>query len=427
MAQSDPTRAQAHTYFRRVVITGIGAITPIGSGPDGLWEGVRCARSAVGPVTCFDASPFACRIAAEVHDFDPADYLEGKALKRLDRCSQFALAASRQAVADTRLDLAQEEPGRIGVCIGSALGGAAWAEEQHALYLSEGPRAVSPMLALQMFVGAGSCNVAITLGLRGYSTSNADSCASGAIALGNAWHAIRRGDADVMLAGGAEVPLAPLCFGAFSLIRAMSTRNDDPACACRPFDRDRDGFVMGEGAAVLVLEEREHALRRGARLYAELVGFACTNDAHHMTSPRPDAASAADCIRKALAVAQVAPEEVDYVNAHGSSTPLNDVTETRALKLALGEANARRIPISATKAMHAHALGATGAIEAAICCLALKHDWIPPTINLFTPDPECDLDYVPHVGRAAPLDVVLSNSFGFGGINAALVFRRSGE
>jgi 3-oxoacyl-[acyl-carrier-protein] synthase II len=410
---------------RRVVVTGIGAITPIGSGVEGLWEGVRCARSAVGPVTRFDVGCFACRIAAEVHDFDPANYLEGKTLRRLDRCSQFAMAASKQAVADARLDLSAEAPERIGVCIGSALGGEAFAEQEHTKYLAEGPRAISPALALQVFVGAGTCNVAIEFGLTGYSTSNADSCASGPIALGNAWHAIRRGDADVILAGGSEAPLAPLCFGAFSFIRAMSTRNEDPARACRPFDRGRDGFVMAEGAAVLVLEEREHALRRGATIYAELAGYACTNDGHHMTAPRPDAASAARCIRLALEAARVAPEQVDYVNAHGSSTPLNDATETLALKQALGEETARRVPISATKAMHAHALGATGAIEAAICCLALQHGWIPPTINYETPDPDCDLDYVPNVGRPANLHIILSDSFGFGGINAALVLRRA--
>lgn len=409
---------------RRVVVTGIGAVTSIGCGVEGLWEGLCRASSAVGPITHFDPSPFACHIAAEVRDFEPGDYIEGKARKRLDRCSQFAVVASKQAVEDAWLDLSREPQERVGVCIGSALGGAAFAEHQHAAYLESGPRVVSPMLALQMFVGAGSCNVAIELGVTGYSTSNADSCASGPIAIGNAWHAIRRGDADVMLAGGAEAPLAPLCFGAFSLIRAMSTRNADPAHACRPFDRDRDGFVMAEGAAVLALEERDHALRRGARAYAELIGYACTNDGYHMTAPRPDAGCAANAITKAMQVASITPEQVDYVNAHGSSTPLNDAIETRALKMALGEEVARRVPISATKAMHAHALGATGAIEAAICCLALQRSWIPPTINYMTPDLDCDLDYVPNTGRAAALDVILSNSFGFGGINAALIFRR---
>lgn len=416
---------QEQADSRRVVITGIGAITAIGSGAAGLWDGLRCGRSGIGPITRFDASGLNCRIAGEVRDFDPADYLEGKALKRLDRCSQFAVAASRQAIMDSGLNLKAEASERVGVCIGSALGGAAWAELQHERFLSEGPRGVSPILALQMFVGAGSCNVAIELGLSGYSTSNADSCASGTIAIGNAWNAIRRGEADVILAGGAEAPLAPLCFGAFTLIRAMSTRNDDPARACRPFERDRDGFVMGEGAAVLALEEREHAMQRGATVYAEIVGFACTNDAHHMTAPRPDGSSAARSIQQALKKAGIAPEQVDYINAHGSSTLLNDSTETLALKQALGEEMARRIPISATKAMHAHALGATGAMEAAVCCLALQHGWIPPTLNLENPDPACDLDYVPHTGRDADLQTVLSNSFGFGGINASLVFQRN--
>jgi 3-oxoacyl-[acyl-carrier-protein] synthase II len=418
------TTDTGHEATRRIVVTGIGAVTPIGSGAAGLWQGVKCGRSAIAPLTSFDAAQFNCRIGAEVRDFDPALYLEGKALRRLDRCSQFAVAAAKQAVADAGLDLAQEAGERIGVCIGSALGGAAYAEQQHTLYMSEGPRAVSSSLALQTFVGAGSCNAAILLGLSGYSTSNADSCASGTIAIGNALHAIRRGDADVMLAGGAEAPLAPLCFGAFALIRAMSQRNADPEHACRPFDRERDGFLMGEGSAVLALEERERALARGAHIYAELIGFGCTNDAHHMTAPRPDGASAARSVQRALETAGVAPEEIDYINAHGSSTPLNDSSETLALKRALGEETARRIPISATKAMHGHALGASGAMEAAICCLAIEHGWIPPTVNYEAPDPACDLDYVPNVGRALPLNIVLSNSFGFGGINASLVFRR---
>jgi 3-oxoacyl-[acyl-carrier-protein] synthase II len=371
-------------------------------------------------ITRFDPSPFSAHIAAEVDAFDPAAYIDAKTLKRLDRCSQFAVAASKMALADAGLDLENADRSRIGVCIGSALGGAAYAEEQHTRYVESGPRRVEPQLALLMFVGAGMCSTAIALGLTGFSTANADSCASGTIAIGNAFRAIQRGDADVMLAGGAEAPLAPLCYGAFAIIRALSTRNDDPERACRPFDRDRDGFVMGEGAGVLLLEEREHALRRGAQPCAELLGFALTNDAHHMTAPRPDAESAARCISLTLEDACLPADAIDYVNAHGSSTPLNDSTETLALKRALG-AHAQRVPISGTKAMHGHALGATGAIEAAICCLALRHRHVPPTINLDHPDPACDLDYVPHVGREQPIRVVLSNSFGFGGINACLI------
>lgn len=408
---------------RRVVITGIGAVTPIGIGATDLWQGVRREQSAVRRITRFDASCLPCRIAAEVPDFEPSDYLEGKALKRLDRCSQFAVASSMMAVVDAGLNLEREDRARIGVCIGSALGGASWAEEQHERFLAEGARGVNPALALQMFVGAGSCNTAIELGLKGYSSSNADSCASGTIAVGNAAGVIRRGDADVMLAGGAEAPLSPLCFGAFTFIKAMSTRCDEPQRACRPFDAERDGFVMGEGAAVLVLEEREHALNRGARIYAELAGFAATMDAHHMTAPRPDAECAARCVTQALENAGIAPHEIDYVNAHGSSTRLNDATESRALRMALGE-RALSVPISGTKALHGHALGASGAVEAAICCLALAHNWIPPTLNLDTPDPDCPLDYVPRHGRCANLQIVLTNSFGFGGINAALVLRK---
>jgi 3-oxoacyl-[acyl-carrier-protein] synthase II len=326
------------------------------------------------------------------------------------------------AVADSGLVLEDEDKSRIGVCIGSALGGAAFAEVQHDRYHEGGPRAVSASLALQVFVGAGTCNSAIELGLTGYSTSNADSCASGPIGIGNALRAIQRGDADVMLAGGSEAPLSPLCFGAFALIRALSTRNDDPKHACRPFDRDRDGFLMGEGAAVLVLEEWERAHKRGARVYAEITGYALTNDGHHMTAPRPDAESAARAIRLALEDACTPPEAIEYVNAHGSSTPLNDATETLAIKKALGS-HASRTAVSSTKSLHAHPLGATGAIEAAICCLALERGVIPATANLDNPDPACDLDYVPNTPRESPIRTVLSNSFGFGGINACLILR----
>lgn len=409
---------------RRIAITGIGAITPIGSGRDGLWHGVLAARSAVRPITQFDASTMSCRIAAEVGDTEPPACVDAKQWRRLDRCSRFALAAASQALDDAGLGAGTLDPRRAGVCVGSALGGAAFAEREHEEFLAGGLRAASPMVALQMFVGAAACNVAIVLDLQGYGSSNADSCASGAIAIGNAAEVIRRGDADVMFAGGAEAPLAPLCFGAFALIRAMSTRCDEPERACRPFDRDRDGFVMGEGAAILTLEAWEHAVRRGARIYAELAGFGCTNDAYHMTAPRPDAASAARCIALALEQAGVPASEIDYINAHGSGTVLNDPTETRAIRLALGDENAERTPVSGTKAMHGHALGATGAIEAAICCLAIEFGWIPPTINLETSGPGCDLDYVPHAGRAVKLRTVLSNSFGFGGINAALVLRQ---
>lgn len=410
--------------MRRVVVTGIGAITPIGLGREGLWEGLRAQRSAVGPVTRFDPSPFRSRTAAEVRDFVPSDHLEAKRARRLDRFGQFAVVAARMALEDSQLHLEREDRERIGSTMGSALGGVAFAEGQMDVYYREGLRAVDPTLALSVFAGAASCNIAIELGVYGPNSTNAMSCASGTIAVGEGFRLVRDGYADVMICGGVEAPLSPLCYGAFSIIRAMSTRNDDPSTASRPFDRDRDGFVMGEGAAVLILEERERALARGAPVYAEVLGYGSTNDGHHMTAPRPDARQAARAMRLALHDAHVSPDEVGYVNAHGSSTPLNDPTETLAIKEALGEA-AFRIPVSGTKGYYGHALGASGAFEAAICALVLQRGWIPPTINLNIPGDGCDLDYVPRQGRAAVVEVALSNSFGFGGINASLVFRRA--
>lgn len=409
---------------RRVVITGIGAVTPIGTGVEGFWEGLRARRSVVRTVTRFDPSPFRTHIAAEVPDFRPQDFLEERRVKRLDRCSQFSLAAARLAVADSGLDLAAEDRERVGVMMGSALGGVSHAEAQHALFMKDGIRGVDPGLALTVFTGAASCNLAIELGLQGPNSTNGMSCASGAIALGDAFRTIRSGDADTMLAGGSEAPLAPLTFGAFAIIRAMSTRNDDPASASRPFDAGRDGFVMAEGAAVMVLEERTRALARGARIYAELAGYGTTNDAHHMTAPRPDGTQAARAVRLALRDAHVAPTEVSYVNAHGSATPLNDPTETVALRQVFGD-HAARLALSGTKGYYGHALGASGAFEAAICALASARRWLPPTVNLTTPDPACDLRYLQGEGETADPEHLLSTSFGFGGINAALVFRRA--
>ena len=407
----------------RVVITGIGAITPIGSGRNGLWRGVRGGVSAVRRITRFDPEPFASRIAAEVDGFDPLDYMDARRARRLDRFSQFGLAAALQAVEDAGLRPGDEAE-RTGVYLGSALGGVAFAEEQHGRFVAGGLRAVSPMLALAVFGGASSCNVAIELGYTGPNVANANACASGAIAIGEAFDAIRRGRADVILAGGVETPLAPLTFGSFALIKAMSTANDMPERASRPFDRCRDGFVMAEGAAVLVLEEREHALRRAASLYAEILCYGVTIDAHHMTAPLPSGEQAARSVQLALAQACLSPADLDYVNAHGSSTPLNDRTETLVFKRALGEA-AGGVPISGTKGLHGHALGATGAIETAICALIFRHDWLPPTTNLDEPDADCDLNYLRGQGRSVRADHLLKTSFGFGGINAALVLGRT--
>ncbi|TFG42491.1 MAG: beta-ketoacyl-[acyl-carrier-protein] synthase II [Gemmatimonadales bacterium] len=409
---------------RRVVITGIGAITPIGIGVAGLWSGLQRGESAVREITRFDPAPFRTRIAAQVDDFHATDHIEERKARRIDRFGQFSVAASRMALADAEIHLEREDRDRVGVMMGTALGGIGMAEAQHGRYVEGGIRAVDPGLALMVFAGAASCNVAIAFGVTGPNSTNGMSCASGTIAIGDGFRAIVRGDADVMLAGGAEAPLAPLSFGAFAIIRAMSTRNADPGTASRPFDAERDGFVMGEGAAVLVLEERQHALARGARIYAELCGFGLTNDAHHMTAPRTDGAQAARAMRLALAESRVEPATIGYVNAHGSSTPLNDSTETVALKQVFG-AHAGRLAISGTKGYYGHALGASGAIEAAICALASHRGWLPPTVNLQNPDPACDLDYLAAGGRAAAPEYLLSNSFGFGGINAALVLRRA--
>ena len=409
---------------RRVAITGIGAITPIGLTREGLWDGIRAERSAVREVSRFDASPFRTRIAAEVNDFHAEDHIEARRVRRLDRFGQFSVAAARMAIEDSQLNLAVENCERVGAMMGSALAGVGYAEAQLANFITQGLRAVDATLALAVFGGASSCNIAIEFGVTGPNSTNAMSCASGTMAIGEALRQIRHGYADVMIAGGAEAPLAPLSYGAFALIRAMSTRNDDPARASRPFDRDRDGFVMGEAASVLVLEEWERAKSRGAHIYAELCGYGTTNDAHHMTAPLPSGAQAARAMRMALNDAHVAPGEIMYVNAHGSSTPLNDPSETLALKSVFGE-HVSRLAVSGTKGFYGHALGASGAIEAAICALALEREWLPPTVNLDIADAACDLDFIPRTGRAGRPEHVMSNSFGFGGINACLVMRRA--
>jgi len=410
---------------RRVAVTGIGAITPIGTGTTGFWQGLQDQRSAVRTISRFDPTPFRSHIAAEVDAFDPTDFVERKRARRLDRFGQFSVASARLAIEDAHLDLAAEDRERIGAMMGTALGGVGNAEEQLGIYLTRGLKDVDASLALTVFGGAASCNIAIEFGVTGPNATNGMSCASGAIAIGEGFRTILHGDADVMIAGGAEAPLAPLCFGAFAIIRAMSTRNDDPGTASRPFDRDRDGFVMGEGAAVLILEEHDRAVARGARIYAELLGYGTTNDAHHMTAPRPDGAQAARSMQMALDDAGVSSSEIDYVNAHGSSTPLNDSTETLAIKKVFGE-RAYALQVSSTKGYYGHALGASGAIETAICSLALENEWLPPTVNLSATDPACDLDYIPNTGRTRRVEHVLTNSFGFGGINAALVLRRAG-
>lgn len=419
--QSSGNQQEGRPAPRRVVVTGIGCVTPIGNGVEGLWEGLQRGESAVRRISRFDPSPFRSHIAAQVDEFEPTDYMDRQRAKRLERFAHFSVASARMALEDAKLDPAGEDPSRVGVQMGSALGGVGYGEEQLAKFVTRGVKAVDPLLALSIFAGSASCNVAIEFGFTGPNSTNGMSCASGAIAIGDAWRMIRNGDIDVALAGGVEAPLAPLCYGAFAIIRAMSTRNDDPARASRPFDAERDGFVMAEGGAVLVLEERERARARGARVYAELRGFGTSNDAHHMTAPRPDGAEAARAMRLALQAGGVAPEEIDYVNAHGSATLLNDSTESRVIRRVLGP-QADRAAVSGTKGFHGHSLGATGAWEAAITVLAMHRGWIPPTLNLEQAGEECDLPYVTGEGRCASIGAAVSNSFGFGGINAALVF-----
>jgi 3-oxoacyl-[acyl-carrier-protein] synthase II len=412
---------------RRVWVTGLGLITATGSGRDGFWAGVQAGRSPVRAIDRFDASAFRSRVAAQVDAFDPLDHMPAKAARQLDRFSQFGLAAGQMALADAGFrpgdDPRAAAPHHVGIYLGSALGGIAYAEEQHERYMTRGIRAVAPNLALAVFGGAAPANLGIALGVNGPILSTANSCASGAVALGEALGAIRAGEIDAAIAGGVEVPLSPLAFGAFDIIRALSAgHNDCPASAARPFDRERDGFVMGEGAALLVLEDAEIAERRGAVPYAELLGYGASSDAHHMVQPRPDGTEAARAASIALANGGVEPDEIDYVSAHASSTPIGDLAEARAIALALRE-RALTVPVSGTKALYGHPLGASGAIEAALCALVISRGWAPPTVNLVDPDPVV-ATLIPGLlaeGRAGTYRRVLSTSFGFGGLNAALV------
>ena len=407
--------------LRRAVITGIGPIACCGIGKAAFWQSIRAGRSGIGPVTCFDASPFHARCAGEVRDWDAAAFFPPHRRKRLDRYSRFAVASALLALEDARLPWSKATPqDRVGVSFGTGLAGISGAEAQHTAFLKGGSRAVTQTLALQVFGGAAHANIAIECGFRGIGTTNSNSCASGVIAVGDAMRFIREGRAEVVVAGGAEAPLSPLTFGAFDFIKTMSRWQGEPPLACRPFDRDRDGFVMGEGAASLVIEEYEHAVRRGAFVYAEILGFALNNDAHHMTSPHPSGDPVTQCMRQALADAGIAPEQIDYINAHASSTQLNDANEIACLKRVFGD-HARRLSISGTKPFTAHPLGATGALETAICAMALTEGFVPPTLHHRTPDPACDLDIVPNEGRNQMLRFAMNNAFGFGGINACLV------
>jgi 3-oxoacyl-[acyl-carrier-protein] synthase II len=405
---------------RRVVITGLGPITCIGKGVEGFWNGIRAEKTGIRPITCFDVSPFGVRVGGEISDWNPEEVFTPQRLKRLDRYAQFAVASAKLALDDAGLEYSKESPqNRVGVSFGTALGGVCKAEEQYIRFLKKGPRGVQPTLAVQVFGGSAHSNIAIDFGFRGVGTTNSNSCASGTVSVGEALRYIRDDFADVVVAGGAEAPLTTITVGAFDIIKTMS-RNHDYQTASRPFDKLRDGFVMGEGGASLILEELEHAKSRGAKIYAEVLGYSLNNDGFHMTTPLPSGESCIRAMRDALADANVAPEQIDYVNAHASSTQLNDSAETMSIKEVLGE-RAYKIPVSGTKGYYAHPLGATGAIEAALCALAMENQWVPPTINYANADPACDLDVVPNHGRAAELNYIMSNSFGFGGINASIV------
>ena len=411
---------------RRVVVTGMGTVSPLGNDLATTWDAMVAGRSGVGPITRFDASGYKTRIAAELKGFDPRDHFSAKEVRRLDRFIQYALVAAREAVRDAGLVLDDGQGERAAVIIGSGVGGIGTITEQTRLLERRGPNRVSPFLIPMILVDTAAGLVAIEFGITGPNMAVISACATGCNSVGEAFEMIRRGVVDVAVCGGTEAGIVPIAVAGFNVMGAISQRNDEPERASRPFDRDRDGFVLGEGAALLILEEMERAQARGAVMHAELVGYGSTCDAFHIAAPKQDGAGAAACMQQALASAGLAPEEIDYINAHGTSTRLNDVIETRAIKTVFG-AHASRLMVSSTKSMTGHLLGAAGGLEAVVCVKALESGIVPPTINLDEPDPECDLDYVPHEAREVGITTAMSNSFGFGGHNATLIFRRIEE
>jgi 3-oxoacyl-[acyl-carrier-protein] synthase II len=409
-----------------VVVTGVGLVSPLGVGTEANWEALCAGRSGIGRITRFDASQHACRIAGEVQGFDPVQFIEKKDVKKMDVFIQYAIAASQFAMDDARLSVTEDIAPRVGVFIASGIGGFSTIEREHKALLEGGPRKISPFFIPAAIINLAAGQVSIRFGAKGPNSATCTACSASAHAIGDAFEIIRRDAADVMIAGGSEAAITPMGVGGFAAMRALSTRNDDPPRASRPFDAERDGFVMGEGSGVIVLEELEFAKARGAEIYAELVGYGMSADAYHITAPSEDGAGGVRVMRAALKDAGVEPSEVDYINAHGTSTPYNDKLETLAIKTCFGE-HARKLAISSTKSMTGHLLGAAGGLEAGISALVVKRQKLPPTINLEHPDPECDLDYVPHKARTAAVRYVLSNSFGFGGTNGALLFKRYEE
>ncbi len=411
--------------MRRVVITGIGMITPVANTTEETWQSFLKGKSGTGLLTQIDPTPFDSKVSAEVKGFDPVKYLSHpKEVRKTDRFVQFGIACAKMAAEDAKFDITKEDPYRVGVLVGSGIGGLRVIEEQHKVAIEKGGHRVSPFLIPMLIVNMAPGAISIALGLKGPNSCVATACATGSNALGDAFKIIQRGDADVMFTGGTESCITQLGFGGFDAMHALSTNNESPETASRPFDKTRNGFVMGEGAAVLILEELEHAKKRGAKIYAEMAGYGMTSDASHITAPDPTGAGASRCMINALKDAGAKPEDVSYINAHGTSTSLNDKGETLAIKLALGEDVARKILISSTKSMTGHLLGAAGAVEGAVCALAIRDQIVPPTINYKTPDPDCALNYVPNVAQTAKVDFTLSNSLGFGGHNACVAMKR---
>ena len=411
---------------RRVVVTGVGIVSPLGIGTEANWEALCAGKSGIGPITRFDAAQFSARIAGEVKHFDPLRFIDKKDVKKMDVFIQLAIAASQFAMDDARLAVSPEISTRVGVFIASGIGGFSTIEREHKALMEGGPRRISPFFIPATIINLAAGQVSIRFGAKGPNSATCTACSASAHAIGDSFEIIRRDDADVMIAGGSESAITPMGVGGFAAMRALSTRNDEPERASRPFDRDRDGFVMGEGSGVVILEELEFARRRGAPIVAELVGYGMSADAFHITAPSEDGDGGVRVMQAALKSGGIRPEQVDYINAHGTSTPFNDRLETLAIKRLFGE-HAAKLAISSTKSMTGHLLGAAGGVEAGITALAVKHQLIPPTINYETPDPDCDLDYVPNTKRAAHIEYALSNSFGFGGTNGALLFKRFAE
>lgn len=409
--------------YPRVVVTGLGVLTPVGGNKNEFWSSLTAGKSGAGPITYFDPHAFESRIAAEVKNYNPKDSIPPKEAKRMEQFSQFAVTAAREAFADSGLDMTKENPFEVGVLIGSGIGSLRIVEETHSLYLTKGPEKFSPFMIPLLIINMASGWVSILFGLKGPNLAVVTACATGTHAIGEAFRMIQHEQAKVMIAGGTESCITPLGIGGFCALKALSKRNDDPPAASRPFDKERDGFVMGEGAGIAVLEELEHAKARSAHIYAEVVGYGLNGDAFHMTAPRPDGEGAAWCMSLALKDARMNPEEISYINAHGTSTELNDKIETLAIKKVFKD-YARKVPISSTKSMTGHTLGAAGGIEFAACCLSIEHQTLHPTINLTHPDPECDLDYIPGAARKAKVDVCISNSLGFGGHNTSVVVKK---